>query len=404
MSATRMIMAALGGLALLAALVWALWPEPRAVDLGQVTRGPLEVTLLAEGMTRVREPYTVTAPIAGTTTRAPVQTGDRVVGGETVVAVIQPADPGLMDARSRAQAEAAVAEARAAVQLAAANLARATSALDHARAQRDRGRVLAESGTIAQRMLEDLEQAVTAAQQARDAVAAEGDLAQAALLRAQAQLLGPGVQLVPGAGVPSECCLRILAPHGGTVLEVTDRNARQVAAGMPLLTIGDLADLEIEIDLLSSDAVRVPPAAKARVERWGGPGVLDARLRRVEPAAFTRVSALGIEEQRVRLQLDLLAPPEDWPGLGDRFRVMVRLVLWQGAEVLQVPQAALFRHEGGWAVFRKLEGRAVLSPVTLGQRSEESAEILSGLEAGDQVVLFPASDLADGAAISARDL
>jgi HlyD family secretion protein len=165
-----------------------------------------------------------------------------------------------------------------------------------------------------------------------------------------------------------------VAPQTGTVLEVADLSARLVQAGSPLLTIGDLDDLEIEVDLLSSDAVRVPPGARALVDRWGGEGLLEARVRRIEPAAFTRVSALGIEEQRVRLRLDFETPPEDRTGLGDRFRVHVRVVLWEGEDVPQLPQAALFRHGGGWAVFAVSDGRAALTPVEIGQQSGGQAE------------------------------
>ncbi len=392
---------ALGGLVLAGALGWALWPEPQAVDIGQVSRGSLQETVLAEGVTRVREPYAITAPITGMVTRSPVEVGDRVVRGETVVAIIQPADPGLMDARTRAQAEAAVDEAEAAVRLAETRMARAESDLTHAATQLDRGRALAERGTIARRMLEDLEAAHEAARQGLTGARQELDLQRAALARARAQLMVPaGVALLNGE--PEECCLRITAPQTGTVLEVADASARLVQAGAPLLSIGDVTDLEIELDLLSADAVRVPPGAPATVERWGGPHDLAAQVRRVEPAGFTRVSALGIEEQRVRLRLDLLTPPEERNGLGDRFRVFVRLVLWQGEDVLQVPQSALFRHEGGWAVFRAEEARARLVPVQIGRQAEGQAVVEGGLSAGDAVVLFPPSGLSDGMRVQAR--
>ncbi|MCC6001849.1 MAG: HlyD family efflux transporter periplasmic adaptor subunit [Pararhodobacter sp.] len=391
----------LGGLALAGALVWALWPDPVTVDIGQVSRGVLQETVLAEGVTRVREPYAITAPITGMVTRSPVAVGDAVVRGETVVAIMRPADPALMDTRTRAQAEATVAEAEAALRLAETRQERAMSDLDHARTQRDRGRALAERGTIPQRMLDDLEAAHVAAQQGLQAARQELDLNRATLARAQAQLLGPDTT-VDTNGDPGECCLRIMAPHSGTVLEVADTSARLVQAGAPLLSIGDVSDLEIEVDLLSADAVRVPAGARATVERWGGPNDLEARVRRVEPAGFTRVSALGIEEQRVRLRLDLLTPPDARNGLGDRFRVFVRLVLWEGDDVLRLPQSALFRHEGGWAVFRLVDGRAQLTPVRIGRQTEGLAEVTAGVSDGDALVLFPPSALADGTRIVAR--
>ena len=385
-----------GGVAMVAALAWALWPQPTAVDMAAVTRGPMQVTIAAEGMTRVREPYAITAPITGTVERAAVSAGDPVTRGETLLAVIRPADPALMDARSRAQAVAAVTEAEAALALADTNLRRTISSLSQSQTDLDRARALAAAGTISLRALEMAEAAFTSATQALAAARSERDLHQATLVRVRAQLLGPD-DLVQGDGV-----VRLLAPQSGVVLGVVDPSSRLVAAGAPLMTLGDLRDLEIEIDLLSADAVRVATGAAARVERWGGEAVLDAVVRRIEPAAFTRISALGISEQRVRVQLDFLSPPEVRPGLGDRFRVFVRVVTWQDDAVLQVPQSALFRDQGGWGVFRVVEGAAVLTPVQIGVQAEAQAQVLSGLSEGDRVVLYPASTLAAGAAIVPR--
>lgn len=389
------------GVALLAALVWGLWPQPMAVDLAPVVRGPMQGTITGQGVTRVRNPYAITAPITGAATRSPVDVGDPVTAGETVVAVIQPADPALLDARTRAQAEAAVIEAQAAVGVAESSLLQAESTLDHATRQLDRGRLLADRGTIPHRMLEDLETAQLVAQQARDTALAQLDLSRAALARAQAQMLGPQA-VIASDGNTAECCVRIVAPHSGIVLAVTDQSARLVQAGSPLLTIGNLDELEVELDLLSTDAVQVPPAAQAIIERWGGDGTLAAQLRRIDPAAFTRVSALGIEEQRVRLRLDLLSPPADRAGLGDGFRVQVRLILWDATDLLQVPQAALFRDGDGWAAFVRDGDRARLRHVEIGRQSAGQAEVLAGLDEGAQVVLFPASTLSDGTAITDR--
>lgn len=391
----------LAGLGLVAALVWALWPQPAAVDLATVTRGPMQGVILAQGVTRVRAPYAIAAPITGTATRSPVEVGDAVTAGETVVAVIRPADPALMDARTRAQAEAAVTEAQAAVALAESNLRQAETGLAHAATQLERGQALADRGTIPRRMLEDLEAAHDTAGQALEAARSQLDLNRATLLRAQATLLGPEAAFDPSAE-PGSCCVSILAPQTGIVLAVADVSARLVQAGSPLLTIGNLDDLEIELDLLSADAVRVPPGARALVDRWGGEGVLEARLRRIDPAAFTRVSALGIEEQRVRLRLDLLTPPEGRPGLGDGFRVHVRLIAWEAEDLLHLPQAALFRQGEGWAVFRHDQGQARLTPVTIGRQSEGRAELLDGLPEGAELVLYPASSLSDGDRIVPR--
>lgn len=401
MNAARLTGVLLLGAAILAATTWAFWPEPVAVDEAVVARAPLQVTVAAEGVTRVREPFLVVAPTTGTAARSPVEAGDLVVHDQTVVALIEPAEPAFLDARARAQADAAVAEAEAAVRLAEANVLRAEAELAYAEAQHERNRELAARGIIAQRILEDSERLLATQRTVLAAARSEVDAHRAALARAQAQLLGPGPG-IDGAGAAGGCCVTILAPQTGTVLSVASPSARLVQAGEALLTIGDLADLEVEVDLLSADAVRVAEGAEAVVERWGGEGVLAAQVRRIEPAAFTRVSALGIEEQRVRVRLDFLAPPEARAGLGDRFRVFVRIVLWRGEDVLQVPVSALFRLDGGWAVYRIENGRAVATPVTIGQRTAEAAEVLTGLAAGDRVVAFPGDRVSDATRVAPR--
>ena len=401
MGIMRKLIIGMVGFAAIGALVWALWPQPQQVDLDIVTRGPMQGTIEAQGVTRVRAPYTITAPITGNVTRSPVEVGDHVVADESLVAIMLPADPTLMDARSRAQAEAAVAEAQAAVALAESNLRQAESGLAHAATQLERVRALAARGTIAQRMLEDIEAAYETAVQAQASAQSQLELNHATLERAQAQLMGPQSAL-GDAILPGECCLRILAPQTGIVLSVTDQSARLVQGGTPLLTIGNLDEMEIVLDLLSTDAVQVPPYADAVIERWGGTGTLEARLRRIEPAAFTRVSALGIEEQRVRARLDLLSPPEMRAGLGEGFRVHVRLTLWQEEDLLRVPQAALFRDGDEWAVFVEDAGKARQATVTLGRFSDGQAEVLDGLAEGTRVILYPSSDVSDGTAVTQR--
>lgn len=398
---SRVAFGILALIALAAAAVWALRPQPVQVDFAEARIAPMEVTVSAEGITRIREPFAVVAPVTGTTTRSPVEVGDSVVAGETVVAVIQPAEPAILDARTRAQAEAAVTEAQAAVRLAEVSLSRAEADLAYAESQLARNRALADRGIIAQRILEDSVQMATTARAAVEAARFELDLHRATLARAQAQLYRPADPL-PANPPPGECCLRITAPKTGKVLEVTDVSARLVPAGSQLMTIGDPGELEIEVDLLSSDAVRVMPGARAHVDRWGGAGVLEAAVRRIDPSAFTRVSALGIEEQRVRVRLDILTPAEARAGLGDRYRVYVSIVVWSADAVLQVPQSVLFRHEGGWAVFREDQGRAVLTAVEIGQQTEDAAEVLSGLNPGDRLVAYPANRVSAGDPVAAR--
>lgn len=394
--APRSLALAATGLLALAVLVWAFWPEPVTVDLARVSRAPMEVTVSAEGVTRVRDRYEVTAPLAGTVLRAPVAVGDAVRAGETVVARIQPLEPAFLDTRARAGAEAAVAEAQAALALARARLAQARADLDQAESDYARNETLAALGRVSQHLLEEATTTRAVARSALEAAQSSVDLQQASLARAQAALLGPGED---GAG--SACCIDLRAPASGSVLELANESARPVQAGDVLMTLGDLGDLEIEVDLLSSDAVQVPPGASAHVERWGGAEALAARVRQIEPAAFTKVSALGIEEQRVHLKLDLLTPPEARPGLGDQYRVYVRVVIWQAPAVLQVPIGALFRDGAGWAVFVVESGRARLRAVTIGHQTDLAAEITAGLTEGAQVIAFPGARIAEGSRVTA---
>ena len=302
--------------------------------------------------------------------------------------------------RARAQAEAAVAEAEAALRHAEANVTRAEADLDFAENQYQRTRRLAEQGTIPQRMLDDATLELRTVRTALDAARSEVDRQRATLERARAQLVGPEVET--GTTEPGECCVVIRAPATGAVLSIENVSARLVQAGEPLLTIGRPDELEIEVELLSSDAVRIQLGADAYIARWGGADELAARVRRIEPSAHTRISALGIEEQRVRVRLDLLNAPDERAGLGDNFRVFVRVVEWAEDEVLQVPIGALFRHGEEWAVYREVEGQAVLAPVSIGRRTATQAQVLEGLEAGERVVLFPGDRVSEGTRITDR--
>lgn len=402
MRAVRILLLSLAGVATVATLVWALLPQPLAVDLVAAKRGPLEISISAEGTTRIRETFTITAPVTGNTLRSPVEVGDRVEQGGANVAVIQPAQPAFLDARDRRLAEISVTEAEAAVRLAEANLDRAEIELSHLESDVERFRNLADRGTLPATTLEDARQKVASARAARDAARYELELQQAILVRMQAQLTGPEPQQEGTS--PSECCIEIAAPRTGIVLEVTDMNARLVQAGSPLLTIGDPTDLEIEVDLLSADAVGLRPGIPAFVERWGGAGLIEAEVRRVDPSGFTRVSALGIEEQRVRVLLDILTPPANREGLGDRYRVFVRIVVWSDEDVLQVPQSALFRSGGEWAVFLEDAGSAVLQQVGIGKMSDDWAEVISGIAEGDRVVAYPGSAVEEGVKLTARGI
>ncbi|UWQ52236.1 HlyD family efflux transporter periplasmic adaptor subunit (plasmid) [Leisingera caerulea] len=387
-----------GGGVLAALLYVALREEPAAVDLHEVTRGRMEITIDADGETRVRDLFEVAAPIAGTARRAPVRAGDRVTAGETLVAIVEPARPHLLDARTRAQAQATLQEAQAALDVARADLQKAVEDRILAQSQYDRVKALAERNVASLTRLEDATQRLAVAIAGEEAASARVDMSQSTLARAEAALILPEA----GTEVPDSCCIRIHAPADGVVLSVVTISERPVQPGDLLVTIGDPQDLELVADLLSSDAVRLAPGARASIERWGGATPLEAVLNRIEPVARTKVSALGIEEQRVDVFFDLVTPKEQRTSLGEGFSVFARIIEWEAEDVLRIPVSALFRDGGGWAAFVAADGRAAVRPLTLGRRNGQVAQVLEGLEPGERVILHPGEAVADGVLITER--
>jgi HlyD family secretion protein len=376
-------------------------PEVVPVDLAAVARAPLEVTVNADGMTRIKDVYEVSAPVSGQVLRTPVRIGDAVVEGETVVARIEPGEPAFLDQRARAQAEAAVAQAEAAKLLAAANLRAAEADLDSAQRQFDRVYALHERGAASDAQMDTAEVALDVAAARFDSVLATQRMRESELSAAKAVLIAPN----SGSRNDGDetCCIELTAPVSGQVLSVANQSARMVAAGTPLLTIGPRNELEITVDLLSTDAVRIAAGAEAYVERWGGNTPLKAVVTEIEPAAFTKVSALGIEEQRVKVRLDFTTPPEDRPTLGHNFRVYLRIVEWRSENELTLPISALFREQGDWAVFVVEDGTARLANVEIGQRNTEIAQVLGGLNEGDRVITHPSDRVEDGVLVVDRD-
>jgi HlyD family secretion protein len=398
-SRTRTLLAAAAGAAVVGGLLYfSLRTDPVPVDTTPVGRGPMQVTIDVEGHTRIRDIYEIAAPIAGVARRSPVEVGDPVIGGVTVVAVVEPNAPSLLDARSRLQADAAINEARAALAMAETELARLESERAHAQASYDRTSTLVARGVASLTLLEDATQQLAIATKAVENARAGIEMAQSTLARAEAAIVEPD-----GTGKEmTSCCVTLTAPVDGVVLEVATISARPVAAGARLATVGDPQDLVIVADLLSSDAVRLAEGAMAAVERWGGGAALSARLTRIEPVAHTKVSALGIEEQRVDVLFDLTSDITARPGLGDGFSVFLRIVEWQGDEVLQVPLSATFRDGDGWAVFVVADGHARKRPVSLGWRNSRFAEVTDGVAEGEQVVTHPGDTVADGVAVIRR--
>lgn len=401
----KRILIGAGIVALGALAFWGLRPEPIAVDLATVTRGNLEVAVEDEGITRIRDIYVVSAPISGTALRAPIDVGDPVEAAETIVAFIRPVTPEFLDARSRAEAEAAVEAARAGVQFASAQELEASAEWSFAQSELNRVAELARRDIVSQREFDRARAAVNAASARMASAQAMLAVRERELEVARARLTTPGPVDPAAPEATEDCCLRLTAPITGETLKVHHRSETVVRAGEPLAEFGDPALLEAKVDLLSSEAVRVRPGARAVIEGWGGENPLAARVRRVETAGFTRVSALGIEEQRVRIVLDLEDPPEARPGLGHGYRIVVRIILAEHEDVLRVPLGALFRDDGAWSVFvaDPETGSARLRQLRLGPRDDAFAIVEDGLAEGEQVILYPSDRIEDTSAVTARE-
>lgn len=384
--------------ALLAAgLAYALRPQPVPVDLAAAEPGILRVTIDEEGETRVREVYTLHAPLRGQLLRITAEAGDAVEAGETLLAQIEPAAPAFLDVRTEAEQRAAVEAAGAAYNLAAAELNKAKADLAFAEGERARAHLLIERNTISKRAFDDAERIYNVAQANLATAEAALNVRRHELSQARSRLLSR--QEIKSRSGPCEC-VPLTAPVSGVVLRVMRRSEGVVDAGTPLLEIGDPGDKEIVVNLLSEDAVKLKPSQKAIVTDWGGDD-LNAIVRRIEPFGRTEVSALGIEEQRVDVILDFADPPDRWRALGHGYRADVRIILFEG-EVLRLPLGAMFRQGDGWAVFVAEEGHARLRPVIVGQRNNLEVEIRDGLMAGETVVLYPSDRIADGVAIVER--
>lgn len=372
--------------------------DPVPVDLHYVTRGPMQVTINADGVTRVRDIFEVASPISGTALRSPVAVGDRVVGGETIVAVVRPMTPSLLDSRSQAQAEAAVNEAEAARHVAQTDLARAQNNQTLAQSQFNRTQTLVERGVSSLTQLENAVQALAVADAGVEAAQARIEMADSTLARAQTMLLVPSAS----DAVDASCCLQLRAPADGIVLSVANESERPVVTGAPLVTIGDPADLELVADLLSTDAVRLAPGAAAMVDRWGGDTILTAELDRISPSARTKISALGIEEQRVDAVFNLTSPLADRLSLGDGFAIFVRILEWQDDAALSVPLSTIFKRGESWAVFVVRDDIIGEQAVTLGVRNSQYAQVLDGLVEGDAVIMHPNDSISAGQRVVLR--
>jgi HlyD family secretion protein len=371
----------LGAVLLLALIIAGLWPQPAPVETARVVQGTLRATISEEGKTRIKQRYLVSAPVAGQLRRITFKAGAEVQAGQTSVAVIDPLSPALLDARSRTSAEA---RRDAAV----AHLERARMAHTFAVSELKRFERLYGEKTVTIQEFETVQW--REASTAREKAAAES-----ALRQAEAEL----AEFTPppeGGANALRAPVEVKAPSSGRVLRVFEESSRVVAAGTPLLEVGDPTDLEVVIEVLSRDGAALAPGAAVELEQWGGAEPLRAVVRLVEPAAFTKVSALGVEEQRVNVIADFVTPPAQRKSLGDAFRVDARIVAWETSAALKVPAGALFRRGEEWAAFVLAEGRAQLRLVKVGQSSGVETQVLEGLAEGDEVILYPGDRVRDG--------
>lgn len=378
----KLIWPVLAALVVAGLLLYAFLPARVEVDTARVQRGSLVVTVDREGKTRVREAYVVSAPLAGRVQRIELHPGDRVERGKTVVAVIEPGDPSLLDPRARAEAEARVRAAEESRKLAGINLEQA-----RAEAQRRTG----VGGIVSEEELDRARHKERAAAFSLSIAEYELELARAAFQRTQPRSPDDGINR-----------LEMRSPITGLVLEVRQESARTIPVGTEILKVGDMTDLECVIDVLSTDAVKVAQGAKVYLERWGGERPLLGRVRLVEPGAFMKVSALGVEEQRVNVLVDFTEPREQWEALGDGFRVEARIVVWEGDGVLKAPAGAFFRQGDAWAVFCEVNGRARQRLVRPGRSNGLETQVLDGLQEGDTVILHPSDRIKEGVAVASR--
>ncbi len=386
-------------LAVAGVVVYAALPRPVPVDVVSVVRGHMKVTVDEEGKTRVRDRYTISAPLSGRLLRVQLDPGDRVEAGKTRLVSMEPAVPDFLDVRTQMQLQARV-------QGATAMRDRAVRLLDKARVDHhyaltalERLNKAHEKRAVSLQDLEDARARESMAFQELEAARLGARVAQFELEQARASL--HFVETYSSHGEPP-ARFEVYSPVSGSVLRVVQESEGVVTAGAPLMELGDLSNMEVEVEVLSADAVRIRPGAKVLLERWGGEGVIEGRVTRIDPSGFTKVSALGVEEQRVLVVVDFTEPHEKWQFLGDAFRVDARIVVSEGEDVLIVPAGALFRHEGEWSVFRVERGRAVLQTLKIGLRNDLEAEVLDGLREGDGVISYPGDRVEHSVSVKPR--
>lgn len=397
MQRSRLIGIGLTAILLIAILVYGFRPQPVAVDSAVVTRAPLQVTVEEEGRTRVIDRFVVSAPVAGYARRIELEVGDSLSKGQAML-TLEPLRPTVLDPRNRAEAEARVAAARSALQAAEQDAQAMLASADLARLELERRQRLQQTQHISQddvdRASAELRRAEAALRSARFAV----EVARHQLQAAQTALEYSAAR--NDGDRPDN--IVITSPINGQVLKVHRESEGVVSMGQALIEIGNPRALEVEVDVLSPDAVRLKPGTRVLFERWGGDAPLVGTVKVVEPVGFTKISALGVEEQRVQIISDINSSADLWQRLGDGYRVEARFILWQDDNVLQLPASALFRYQDGWAVFVLADGRARRQPVEIGHRNGLQAQVVSGVREGDVVIVHPGDKIEDGIRVVLR--
>jgi len=391
----RRALIALAVFAVVGLIVVAWIPNPVEVEVAEVTRGPLVVTVNEDGRTRVKDRYTVSTPITGNLARLDLEAGDPIEQ-EQVLARLVPLPPPLLDSRTRAEAKARVDAAAAARRQAQAAVNRARFQRDFAKQESKRALAVVQQGGLAR---SDADRAVSTYRGSEEELSSANFGARVA--EHQLKLAQTTLMQLSGKGEEGEQ-MEIISPVAGQVLKVFQESEGVVQSGTPILELGDPGALEVVVDVLSQDATRIPAGASTLIERWGGKNPLRGHVRVVEPSAFTKLSALGVEEQRVNVIIDMDDERKLWASLGDGYRVEARISVWEGKDVLRVPASAVFRSEEAWATFVVEAGTAVVRTVELGETNGLETEVLSGLEEGETVIAYPSDSVRDGVSVEAR--
>lgn len=397
MSVRRWIVVILITAGVISAIAYGFLPKPVSVDLMKVSRGPFRVTVEEEGKTSVKDRFVLSAPVAGFKRRIKLDVGDRVQKGQTLVE-IEPLKSTLLDPRTRAAAEAAVSSAEASLKVEEERVKAATADTEYTAKNFERIKKLFEGGYVARDALEQAEAGAKRTEANLLSAKAAVKVAKSELDRALTALRHSAAEDTRAQGK----IVMIQAPINGSILKIYRESEGVVQSGEPLIDIGDPEKLEVKVEVLSADAVKIRPGTPVLFERWGGPSTLSGKVRVVEPAGFTKISSLGVEEQRVSVIVDILSALKGEQRLGDGYRLEASFIIWEGQDVLQVPASALFRRQDGWAVFVVKKNEAFKREVRVGQRTGLAAEILSGLSEGEEVISHPDNSIQEGTRIRPR--